>query len=200
MNLDRYTHLYFPPGSYSSWDEVHIEHLKTWVQEGGILVAIGSAVGFVARHEIIPIELKTNLEVGQRQARKPYADSSPSRDARRISGAIFATELDLTHPLAYGYHRKLLPSFRNTTIFLQPSQNPYGTVAQYTATPLLSGYMHSDHASQASGSASMISHRLGSGLVVAMTDDPTFRGFWYGPNKLLLNTLFFGRVVAQTGE
>ena len=32
------------------------------------------------------------------------------------------------------------------------------------------------------------------------TDDPTFRSFWYGPNKLLLNTLFFGQIVSRTGE
>jgi hypothetical protein len=31
-----------------------------------------------------------------------------------------------------------------------------------------------------------------------MVDDPNFRGFWYGTNKLFLNALFFGSVVEAT--
>jgi hypothetical protein len=28
-----------------------------------------------------------------------------------------------------------------------------------------------------------------------MTDNPNFRGYWYGGNKLFLNALFFGSVI-----
>jgi len=200
MDLDRYTHIFLPSGRYNAWDSTHVERLKTWVGEGGVLVAVGSSVRFLVNNEIAPISLKSNIDATPGQKRRAYAEASPRNDARRISGAIFQSELDLTHPLAYGYHRRLLPTFRNNSIFMEPSSNPYGTVAQYSASPLLSGYMHSDHDRQVSNAASMISHRVGRGLVVAMTDDPTFRSFWYGPNKLLLNTLFFGQIVSRTGE
>jgi len=34
--------------------------------------------------------------------------------------------------------------------------------------------------------------RMGSGRVIAFTDNTNFRAFWYGTNKLLANALFFG--------
>jgi len=35
--------------------------------------------------------------------------------------------------------------------------------------------------------------RMGSGRVVAFTDNTNFRAFWYGTNKLLMNVVFFGK-------
>jgi hypothetical protein len=31
--------------------------------------------------------------------------------------------------------------------------------------------------------------------VVALPDDPNFRGFWYGGNRLFFNALFYGRAI-----
>ena len=33
------------------------------------------------------------------------------------------------------------------------------------------------------------------GRVVSMTDNPNFRAFWWGTNKLFLNALFFGNQI-----
>jgi hypothetical protein len=35
----------------------------------------------------------------------------------------------------------------------------------------------------------------GSGKVIVMTDNPNFRAFWYGTNKLFLNAIFFGSTI-----
>lgn len=32
------------------------------------------------------------------------------------------------------------------------------------------------------------------GSIILFADNPNFRGYWYGTNKLFLNALFFSRV------
>ena len=57
-----------------------------------------------------------------------------------MSGAIFETELDPTHPLAFGFCDRRLPIFRDGARPLAPSDNPYENVALFTGRPLLAGY------------------------------------------------------------
>jgi hypothetical protein len=32
---------------------------------------------------------------------------------------------------------------------------------------------------------------------VAFTSNPNFRAFWFGTNKLLMNAVFFGRIISD---
>jgi hypothetical protein len=32
-------------------------------------------------------------------------------------------------------------------------------------------------------------------VVIALPDDPNFRGFWYGGNRVFFNALFYGRAI-----
>ena len=130
--------------------------------------------------------------------RRPYADFSDDKAVQLISGAIFGVELDLTHPLAFGYRRATLPVFRNTRHFLEPPPDPYATVAAYSDSPLLSGYVSDENLARLSGSPALIAERLERGAVIRLVDDPNFRAFWYGTHKLLLNALFFGGIFDDT--
>ena len=51
---------------------------------------------------------------GEPPERRPYGRLEQDRAAKLIGGAIFEVDLDVTHPLAYGYRRQTLPVFRNT--------------------------------------------------------------------------------------
>jgi hypothetical protein len=65
-------------------------------------------------------------------------------------------------------------------------------VARYTSEPLLSGYVSEERLEQLRGSAAALADELGRGTVTLIMDDPDFRGFWYGTDRLLLNAVFFG--------
>jgi GNAT superfamily N-acetyltransferase len=117
-----------------------------------------------------------------------------------ISGAIFAVDLDLTHPLAYGYDDPRLAVFRDDARVLAPSSNPYENVGLYTARPLLAGYASADNVQRIAGSAAVLAARVGEGTLVRFADDPAFRGTWYGTEKMLLNALFFGPLVKRTEQ
>ena len=106
--------------------------------------------------------------------------------------------LDLTHPMAFGYVSDRLPVFRNSTLSLDNSEDPYERVAVYTDVPLLSGYISDEQLAELPGEAAVLVSRLGQGTVVRMVDNPNFRAFWYGTSKLYLNAIFLGSSVDRT--
>ena len=129
-----------------------------------------------------------------------YGSHDKIEDAKMLSGAIFKTDLDITHPLGYGYAERELAVFRNSRICMLPSKNPYGTVAQYTDEPLLSGYVHDDELEKLKGTASIIAEKRGKGAVILMVDNPNFRAYTHGTTQLFLNAIFFGPILEKTKE
>jgi hypothetical protein len=125
--------------------------------------------------------------------RLPYGDAGEHIGRERVGGAIFEVDLDLTNPIGFGYHRKNLPVYRNSNVWLAPSKNPYATVATYTKNPHIDGFISKDNMNNyLKKSASILVSPVGSGRVVLFADNPNFRGSWYGTNKLFFNALFFG--------
>ena len=78
---------------------------------------------------------------------------------------------------------------------LEIGKNPYATPMVYTSNPLLSGYSSTKNLESLKNSAGIIINGIGSGKVICMVDNPNFRAFWYGTNKLLANAIFFGNII-----
>jgi hypothetical protein len=118
-----------------------------------------------------------------------------------VSGSIFATRLDVTHPLGYGYRADEgatetdWPVFRTTMLRLKPSRSPYESVAVYAKDPLLAGFVSEQNLRALSGTAAVVAQPVGQGVVVAMTESPTFRGYWLGGTKLFMNAVFYGEAI-----
>jgi hypothetical protein len=110
---------------------------------------------------------------------------------------MYMTDLDITHPLGFGYTRRALPVYRNHRILMPPSKNAFSTVAQYHAQPLLSGYVSDANLEKIGGTASLNASSYGRGQFILFADNPNFRGMWYGTNKLFLNALFFGDLIGR---
>jgi len=187
LDLDRYTTLVMTMGSYDL-DTEDVNRLKWWVREGGTLIAWKNAARWLIAKELIDESLR---HMPPDTVDIPYGDVSSTRGAQRIGGAIFAAALDTTHPLAFGYGGETA-LFRNHEIFFEPSATPGATVARYTSSPLLSGYISPKRHAELANTAALIARRQGSGAVVLFADNPNFRAFWYGTNGLFLNAVFFG--------
>jgi hypothetical protein len=194
IDLSRYNVIVMADGNYGSISEVGRTRLRTWIQQGGTLVAMGNASRWLADNKIGNFTFKQNGESDS--TRRPYAQMSNISGAQVIGGAIFETDLDLTHPLGYGYYNSKLPVFRDNRLFMEPSKSPYANPVMYTAKPLLSGYISRSNLKQLGNSAAISVSAIGSGKVIAMTDNPNFRAFWYGTNKLFLNSIFFGQIIS----
>jgi hypothetical protein len=122
----------------------------------------------------------------------PFSTRSDFEGAKEVGGSIYLAELDLTHPIAYGYQRKTIPVYRNTDIFIKPSSDKYLTPIKYTSNPHLGGYISKSNVEKLKQSASVVISKTGQGRVIHFFDSPNFRGTWFGTNKLFLNTLFYG--------
>ena len=112
--------------------------------------------------------------------------------AKGIGGAIFEAKLDRSHPIAFGYKNKMLPMFRNTTLFVEADANSFNNPIQYTKTPLLAGYISKPRLEELKNTVPFKTSGMGRGQVIYFTDNTNFRAFWYGTNKLLMNAIFFG--------
>ncbi len=187
LDLDRYTTLVMAMGSYDL-DTEDVNRLKWWVREGGILIAWKSAARWLIARELID---EKTVASPPDTTELTYEQVPTTRGAQRIGGAIFAAELDTTHPLAFGYGGET-PLFRNHEIFFEPSAIPGATVARYTSSPLLSGYISPKRHGELAGTAALIARRMGGGAVILFADNPNFRAFLYGTNGLFLNAVFFG--------
>ncbi len=170
--------------------------MKEWLSSGGTLVATRGAMDWAVRNGILKAERVKRESTTESEAR-PYEMASRDRGGSVVGGAIFQTELDLTHPLLFGYTRDSLPVFRRGTTFYKPAGNKYATPAKYTDAPLLSGYINDDNLKALSGSASIIVGRYGGGQVIGFADNPSFRAYWWGTQKLIANAVFFGDVISS---
>ena len=65
----------------------------------------------------------------------------------------------------------------------------------YTARPLASGFISKANELKLRGNAAVDVADVGTGRIISMVDNPNFRAFWYGTNKLFLNSIFFGQLM-----
>jgi len=194
--LNRYTTIIMAGGSYSALDSTKRSELKEWTRAGNTLITYDSAANWAVRNKFINASYVSSGPVNS-QSQKPYINAANDRGAQVIGGAIFQVQIDRTHPLVYGYENSTLPVFRRGTTFLEPARNPYATPLIYTQRPLLAGYISGQNLSRLRNSASAIAGRQGSGRVILMTDNPTFRAYFYGTQKLLANAIFFGPTISS---
>lgn len=124
--------------------------------------------------------------------RLDYARQEDVEGSKRINGAIFQSDLDITHPIAFGVTSRKFFINKNGPTLLLPSANKYATVAQYSAKPFINGYSSKANIAKVAGSAAIIATGVGSGEAILFADDPIYRGYWLGTGRLFLNAIFFG--------
>jgi len=198
-NLDKYNTLVMVSGSYTQLDSVELQKLKQWVSKGNTLITVANASKWIIQKKLVKEALTKKLKETKENnvERSSYVNASEELGRERLGGAIFQVDLDVTHPLAFGYHSSKLPLYKNNSVFLAPSKNAYATVAKYTKNPHIDGYISAKNLETfLKPSASLIVSPLGAGRVVMFADNPNFRGSWYGTNRLFLNALFLGKHIS----
>ena len=186
-DLSRYNTIIMVNSS-SGLNEGNTEKLKTWIKDGGTLVAYKNAVRWLNTKELMKIDFKKNKLTAKNIS---YEERGNFKGAQVIGGAIFETKLDRSHPINFGYKNDKLAMFRNSTIFINADKNSYNNPIQYTKNPLLSGYISEENLDSISATVPLKIGSIGRGTIIAFTDNTNFRAFWYGTNKLLMNAIFF---------
>ncbi|MDR9411003.1 MAG: zinc carboxypeptidase, partial [Balneolaceae bacterium] len=164
----------------------------------GTLIVFKNAIRWAKSLGLANVEYVENedSDEGEEVKVRPYVKAGEDRGAGFIGGSIFNAKLDLTHPLGYGFNNENITVFRNSTLFIEKGENPYSTPLYYTDDPLASGYSNDENLERIKGSGAIVVSSYGGGNVIAMTDNPNFRAFWYGTNKLFANAIFFGETIS----
>ncbi len=219
VDLSAYTHVIFPGGEYEEYTPDYLDELRHWVARGGTVIGMRQAsmwlrdnvLDYVDPEKVIDLAPTSSAEEApdpkplpaeniQGPERLNYADKEHSEAVDVIGGAIFAGDLDTTHPLGFGYDLREIAIHKNTSDVMPRPDNPFATVIAYNKLPLLSGYTSSANQELLAGTPALIADRKGDGSVVLFADNPNFRAIWYGTNKLFLNSLFFSKVFMAQAE
>lgn len=188
VDLSKYTTLIVP--NSSSIDAASERKLRTWVQNGGVLIGYRNAIRWLSRKKFIKIDFaRATIDTIKNVS---FEDRSLQSGAQVIGGAIFEANIDRSHPINFGYKNDKIALFRNTTLFMKADKRSYNNPIQYTNSPLLSGYISEENAKVIKNTVPFKVQRMGRGRVIVFTDNTNFRAFWYGTNKLLMNAVFFG--------
>jgi hypothetical protein len=190
VTLADYDILIFPGGNnYTDfYDGELLADLKEWVTDGGRLIAIdgalkglGGEAGFGIRERAVPAD-STGYSL------YPHEDMDRIAIKEEITGAIFKTRVDPSHPLAFGYG--------DTYYSLKMQEDRYeyldeGTVV-YTEDEVLpvAGFAGSQARKNREHTLVFGVEDVGAGHVVYMVDNPLFRGFWENGKLFFANALF----------
>jgi len=193
INLDKYNTIVLLDGNYRGITSATVEKLKEWIAKGGLVVATKQGSRWLSASEVSSVTF-TNVSTPA-TATNNYSDFENITGSQVIGGSIFKAHLDLSHPLGWGFYDSEVPMFKRGVLIMNKSTNVFANPLVYSSDSLWSGYVPAEKLPLINDSAAIVISAVGQGMIVSFTDDPNFRGFWYGTNKLFLNSLFFGRII-----
>jgi len=196
INFDKYNTLIISTGTYTSLNDAAKERLRTWVQNGGVIIGLKTALNWLNASGLGKFEMKKDEKKDEPAKPKPYSDIANAAGAEALSGAIFEIQADLSHPLFYGYTSSRLPVFKSGALFMERSKNAFGNPGVFTANPLLSGYITKGSLDKLKNASFTGSSSIGQGRVIGFTENLAFRAFWFGSNKMLMNAIFYGHTIS----
>ena len=195
-DIYRYNVIIMVSGRYRLLQKKDKERIKKWVADGNTLITTARASEWAVKQKIADEKLiSRKLDTVSSPNRSNYETSRGSIGKQQIGGAIFGIDLDITHPIAYGYLDREVPVYKNNRVWLSPSKNKFSTVGKYLSQPHIDGYISKENLEIMKGAASIVVSKRGKGRIVLFADNPNFRGAWYGTNKLFMNAVHFGSLI-----
>ena len=194
INLNDYTTLILPDGNISV-SSSFTRKLKVWLEQGGTVISLKSSNNWLKNNGLINFDRIKKEEKNTDKSKIPYADMRNLSGAQYIGGAIFKAYIDNSHPIAYGFNQNELAVFKSSASMYKKHQDLGSTPLFFEKNPLMAGYISKENARLIENSTYTLITKLGRGIIVSFTEDPNFRGFWYGTNKLFANAIFFSHII-----
>ena len=192
LDLSKYNVLILPDGNVYTdrFGKRGIERLQGWLRNGGTVVAIGRASGFLRDKDVDISKIKP-----WEPPKKKDDDKTPVLDERynepRIPGAGFRTAMNDRSYLTFGVPRPPFVLIEGTTAYQPVGHKVDNIVTIAKDNPLASGVAWPESLDRIKGSAYMVSEPYGRGQVITFADEPHFRLFWRGTLPLLMNAILY---------
>ncbi|WP_179346071.1 M14 metallopeptidase family protein [Winogradskyella ursingii] len=192
-NLDKFNVLIMPNGYYGSiLNDDNMKKIKSWVRSGGKVIAIDGALRSFAGKDGFSLNFKKADESTEEEKKDnltPYADREREYSNNLITGAIFKTEVDKTHPMAFGYGDDYFTLKLGSSAY-SLLDNGYN-VAYLKDTKVYSGFAGQEALKNLDKTLVFGEEPMGSGSFIYMVDNTLFRSFWENGKLFLVNSIFF---------
>lgn len=193
IDLSDYTHLLMVSGRYPALDDKELDAVKSWIRDGGTIVATRGANPWLVQQGLVNFEL-LEPETPQNQNR-PFSERDDARAEHIIGGAIYEANVDLSHPLAFGLELDKLAFTKAGTMVFKPATEDFVTVATYTESPLVAGYSSQTNVERIKNTPAILAQGYGRGSIIMFSDNPNFRGYWLGSMRPYINSLYFNKAL-----
>ncbi|RZF94548.1 peptidase M14 [Pseudoalteromonas sp. CO302Y] len=218
-DLSDYQVLILPEGDYEQvLGKSGAANLKSWVEAGGVLIALGNANRFTSNADYGLLDVKR-----EQAYREDKADSSDDKSSK-VAGQLFASrddlkaasiephtspdyvagvlanvEVDQEHWLTAGVDKDLVAVAYGNDIYTPIKLNSGKNLAWFTGKDdvLASGYLWQQNKAQLAYKPLLVHQPQGKGMVIGFTQSPTYRAYLEGMNVLLTNTIFRAAAHAQ---
>jgi hypothetical protein len=193
VDLNKYDVLIIPNGYYSTiLNKNSLKKINNFAQAGGTVIAIGGALRSFANKDGFALKSKKSMSSKDNTTANltSYEDTRRNRANDLITGAIFKSTVDDSHPMAFGYNNsyfslklnnasyEYLKNGNNIAYFDEDAKKYAGFAGQKALNNIPKSLLFGEE-------------RKGSGSIIYMVDNPLFRSFWDNGKLFFVNAVFF---------
>ena len=192
INLSKYQVLIMPSGNYRSLlNDNGMKSLQEWIRSGGKVIAIDRALNSFADKDGFALKRnKADDDKDKPENLTPYADREREYAKNMITGAIFKSKVDNTHPMAYGYPDNYFTLKLGSSTY-KLMDNGYNVAYLEDNPKNVSGFAGSEALKTLGKTLLFGEERMGGGSLIYIVDDIMFRSFWENGKLFLVNAIFF---------
>lgn len=210
--LERYTAIILVDGSYNNFSKQFVDRLRQWVSNGGVLITSQRASQWAIANGIAThfegLETKKDDQDKKREKteakgeekeykRLDYKQQREVNGPSRIGGVLYAADLDITNPLAFGIHNREIFTMKSGNYILPRPKSSFASLLQLKGEKQLGGYLTKDNQKKLKNATVIAYDNIGQGTVVLFSESPTYRGYWLSTGRILTNAIFFGSNVSS---
>ena len=175
--------IFIPDGSSIQNTDV----IREWISNGGICIVMGSGASNFMQADF-GMNAGVDSPIISNQALVSYGSSERNSISETIIGSIYRCQMDLTHPLSFGYNNDYFTLRLNAEVY------PFnGTIVQQikASNGWVSGFAGYKVKHKQDGATTVGIHEIGKGKIVYFFDNPLFRGFWQNGKLQVANAIYF---------
>ncbi|HEX3109198.1 MAG TPA: M14 metallopeptidase family protein [Thermoanaerobaculia bacterium] len=208
IDLSHYRVLILPNGGAyaTALGKAGIEKLKSWVSDGGTVIAIDTANKFLRDKDVEISKLKPweaskakkdddDQKMTDKNTSEKDTDKASPKEERynefRIPGSTFRTHMNERSFLTFGLPTSPAVLIEGTTAYQPVTHTVDNIVTIDKDTPLLSGIAWKESLDKMKGAVYLVAEPYGHGQVITFADEPHFRSFWRGTLPLFLNAVLY---------
>ena len=193
LNLTEFDVLIIPEGYYGTvLNKDTLKRIKDFARNGGTIIAIGNALRNFSDTDYFALKSKKADEKDDEKNEDnllPYAAQERKSIENLITGSIFKSKVDTTHPLAFGYEDFYF-SLKLSDKAYHYLKDGTNVAYFYKDATNVSGYAGSKAIKNVPESLLFGEEQIGNGSIIYMVDNPLFRSFWENGKLFLANAIF----------